>query len=412
MNMKKLPEDASITKRRTGNNTWTIIKKEFARFFGDRSLLFTTVIMPGLLIYLIYSLMGEGIGKMVNEGKNDVVIMRVENMPEFLSAELATDSQLVVVEQAFGQEDIDSLSNEDLNVVLVRFPKKFDSLVAAYNPQSGEPAPNVEIYYNSSNNASDFIYKTMTGFLGEYENGMSNKFDVNRVEEGSEAQFDMATDDSIGAMIWSKLLPMLIVMMLFSGTMAIAPSAIAGEKERGTIATLLVTPMRRNQLALGKIVSLSCIALLSGVSSFIGIALSLPKMISGEDVNLGFNYTFSDYLAILFIIFATVLIMASVVSLLSALAKDVKSAGTMITPFMLIVMLAGLMPMFQTNTPETITTYIIPFYNSIEVMTAIFAHKIVWSNVIICLASNICYMGIAVWGLTRMFNSEKIMFGK
>ena len=40
--------------------------------------------------------------------------------------------------------------------------------------------------------------------------------------------------------------------------MAIAPSAIAGEKERGTIATLLVTPMRRNELALGKVVSLSC----------------------------------------------------------------------------------------------------------------------------------------------------------
>ena len=39
-------------KRRTErvNNTWTIIKKEFARFFGDRTLLFTTVIMPGLLI--------------------------------------------------------------------------------------------------------------------------------------------------------------------------------------------------------------------------------------------------------------------------------------------------------------------------------------------------------------------------
>ena len=41
------------------NNTWTIIRKEFARFFGDRQLVFTTVIMPGLLIYLIYSLMQQ-----------------------------------------------------------------------------------------------------------------------------------------------------------------------------------------------------------------------------------------------------------------------------------------------------------------------------------------------------------------
>ncbi len=394
------------------NNTWTIIKKEFARFFGDRSLLFTTVIMPGLLIYLVYSLMGEGIGKMVTEGQNDVVTMRVENMPEFLATEIATDSQLVILEQPFGQEDIDLLSDKDLNIVMVRFPKDFELLTSVYDPQSGLPAPNVEIYYNSTNNASSLIYKTLTMFLDAYESGLSNRFDVNRADNGTEAKFDMATEDSIGAMIWSELLPMLIVMMLFSGTMAIAPSAIAGEKERGTIATLLVTPMRRNQLALGKIVSLSCIALLSGISSFIGIALSLPRMISGEDIDLGFNYTFSDYLAILLVIFATVLIMASVVSLLSALAKDVKSAGTMITPFLLVVMLSGLIPMFQTSTPDSFTTYIIPFYNSIEVMTAIFAHEISWTNVILCLASNTVYAGIAVWGLTRMFNSEKVMFGR
>ena len=104
--------------------------------------------------------------------------------------------------------------------------------------------------------------------------------------------------------------------------------------------------------------------------------------------------------------------MASAVSLLSALAKDVKSAGTMITPFMLVVMLAGLLPLMQNGTPESFTTYIIPFYNSIEVMTSVFAHKLDWTNVAICLASNVCYTGIAVWGLTRMFNSEKVMFGK
>ena len=394
------------------NNTWTIIKKEFARFFGDRSLFFTAVIMPGLLIYLVYSLMGEGIGKMMNEGRDDEVTLRVENMPAFLAEEIAADSQLVVLEQPFTQEDIDLLSDEELNMVLVRFPHDFELLTSVYDPRSGLPAPNVEIYYNSSNNASSLIYGMLKSFLEDYENGMSNRFDINRVDDGATAQFDMATGDAIGAMVWSKMLPMLIMMMLFSGTMAIAPSAIAGEKERGTIATLLVTPMRRNELALGKIVSLSGFALLSGLSSFIGIALSLPKMMGGDDVDLGFNYVFADYVALFLVILASVLIMASVVSLLSALAKDVKNAGTLITPFMLVVMLAGLLPLMQSGVPESFTTYIIPFYNSIEVMTAVFAHKLDWGNVIICLSSNVVYAGIAVWGLTRMFNSERVMFGK
>ena len=41
----------------------TIIKKEFARFFGDKNLFFTTVIMPGLVIYIMYTIMGQGMMK-------------------------------------------------------------------------------------------------------------------------------------------------------------------------------------------------------------------------------------------------------------------------------------------------------------------------------------------------------------
>lgn len=396
------------------SNTLTIIKKEFARFFGDRSLVFTSVIMPGLLIYLIYSLMGDGIGRIISEGADEMVTLRVENMPPSLAATIeSADSAVTIVEMPFVDEDVDLLEDKELNMVLMRFPEEFDSMVATYDPSSGALAPNVEIYHNSTNNASERVYQTLQATLTLYEDQMSNRFDVNRVDSENPQSFDAATDEEKGAMIWSKLLPMLIVMMLFSGTMAIAPSAIAGEKERGTIATLLVTPMRRNELALGKIVSLSSMALLSGISSFIGIALSLPKMIQGgDDVNIGFNYGFNDYVALLLVIFATVLVMASVVSLLSALAKDVKNAGTLITPFMLVIMMCGLLPMLQSGISENPAVYCIPFYNSIEVMAGVLNHEVNWTSIVVTIVANLAYTGIAVWGLTRMFNSEKIMFGK
>ena len=397
------------------SNALTIIKKEFARFFGDRQLIFTAIIMPGLLIYLIYSFMGTGIESMIQEGANDKVTVRVENMPQSIAPMFdgADSMNITVLPCPFTQQDIDQLEDKDLNTVLMRFPTDFDTQLATYNPQSGELAPNIEIYYNSTNNASQRVYAMLESMLTTFEDQMSNRFDINR-SDSEEQTFDQATEDNIGAMIWSKILPMLILMMLFSGVMAIAPSAIAGEKERGTIATLLVTPMRRNELALGKIVSLSGIALLSGISSFIGIALSLPKMIQGDiDTSaLGFHYATGNYFVLLLTILATVLIMASAVSLLSALAKDVKNAGTMVLPLMLVVMLCGLLPMFQTGASENLVIYLIPFYNSIEVMTAVFAHEMQWMPVIITLAANVVYTGIAVWGLTRMFNSEKIMFSK
>ena len=396
------------------NNTWTIIRKEFARFFGDRQLVFTSVIMPGLLIYLIYSLMGVGIRNMETKGEQDLVAVTVENLPESMTPLFAMpDSSMTLIRQSIDQTDIDALQDKDINAVLVRFPADFDSLVAAYTPQSGELAPNIEIYYNSANNAASRVYYAIDGALTTFENSQSNLFDINRADS-EEQHFDQATDDQVVGDILSKLIPMLIIMMLFSGTMAIAPSAIAGEKERGTFATLLVTPMKRSELALGKIISLSSIALLSGLSSFIGIALSLPKMISAssESIDIPFNYTTGDYVALLLVILASVLIMASAVSLLSALAKDVKNAGTMITPFMLVIMLAGLLPMFQTSTPDNLAVYLIPFYNSIEVMTDVFAHSLRWTPVFITLVADIAYTGIAVFGLTRMFNSEKIMFSR
>ena len=393
------------------SNTLTIIKKEFARFFGDRQMLFTTVLLPGLLIYLIYSFMGMGMKKMVTEGANELVTLCVENLPASMAPIVDGIPATMTTQQPVSQEDIERLKDKNLNVVLVRFPTAFDEKVATYDPQSGMAAPNVEIYYNSANNASSRVYHMLEASLSAYENQLSNRFDINRADN-VEAHFDMASQDDVLGSILSKLIPMLILMMLFSGVMSIAPSAIAGEKERGTIATLLVTPLRRNELALGKVVSLSGIALMSGISSFIGIALSLPKMIQADAEGMTLNYTFNDYLVILLIILATVLIMASAVSLLSALAKDVKNAGTMITPFMLVVVLCGLMPMFQSSTPESLTAYLIPFYNAVQVMTAVFAHEMKWMPVIVTLAANVVYTGVAVWGLTRMFNSEKVMFSK
>ena len=209
------------------SNTWTIIKKEFARFFGDRQLLFTSVIMPGLLIYLIYTLMGSGMSKMATEGADDLVVVRVENLPESVTPLVEGMPSVAVSPQLVSQEDIDNLESKDLNEVLVRFPEGFDTLVAAYSPQSGEPAPNVEIYYNSANNASSRVYHLLEGSLSAYEDQLSNRFDINRADS-EQAQFDMASSDDVLGSILSKLIPMLILMMIFSGVMAIAPSSIAG----------------------------------------------------------------------------------------------------------------------------------------------------------------------------------------
>ena len=65
----------------------TIIKKEFARFFGDKNLFFTTVIMPGLVIYIMYTIMGQGMMKQFMADDTYVADAYVVNLPDELKEE-------------------------------------------------------------------------------------------------------------------------------------------------------------------------------------------------------------------------------------------------------------------------------------------------------------------------------------
>lgn len=402
---------------RKQGNVWTIVRKEFARFFGDRSLLFTAVIMPGLLIYIVYSLMGENIGKSHQDDNEGPTTVYVDNMPESMRGDFDSIPFQLVTEDFNAVALIgDSLADKEKSLIYVNFPPHFDSLIAAYDPMGGEMAPNVKIYHNSNSDNSELAYQTVKMYLEDWENSRNNMFDINAQSQSpdEEETFDMADeDDSLGEIL-GQLFPMLLMMLLFSGCMAVAPTAIAGEKERGTIATLLVTPMKRSELAIGKILSLSTFAMLSGLSSFLGIILSLPRMLKGDGVDIDFAipYTTGDYMLILCVLISTVLVLVSCISILSALAKDVKSAGTLVLPLMLLVMFIGFTPMLGGDAPESLTAYLIPFYNSVQSMASIFSFDLKPAAVGITVVANIAYTAIAVFVLTRMFNSEKVMFGK
>lgn len=384
------------------NNILNIFRKECARFFGDKQLLFTSVLMPGLLIYLMYTLMGNGIQKEVDKemakAEQPVAIM-VENLPEAI----APIFESMDIKQ--GQFDTTSLfeqiRDKDVNIVYVKFPEVLPDTVY-----------NISIVYNSLNPASQQMFFTISDMLHIWEEAQSNIFTINS-EESEDCDLAKPEDEKNELDdIFSKLIPMLILMMLFSAAMGIAPTAIAGEKERGTIATLLVTPMKRSELAWGKILSLSMFALMSGCSSFIGIMLSIPKMAPKSSLpsELMPSYATSDYVGLLCIILSAVLVMIACISILSAWAKDVKSAGSIVVPFMLVVMAIGLSPLLSGEPVEGWGYFFIPFFNSVHAMSAIFAHKAAILPIVITMVSNILYTIAGVWVLTKMFNSEKIMF--
>lgn len=392
------------------NNMLTIMKKEFSRFFKDKRMVISTLLLPGLLIYVLYSFMGDGMMKSFSVDENYKYSVYVCNEPDSLK-EILKPLKAKNIDENKIKDIQDKITNKDSDLLLV-FPEDFDEKVSEYDSMTAtSKAPNIEVYYNSAKTESQSIYSEAISYLDNYESMLANKFDIN----SGDTNYDLATQEDTVGQIFATLLPMLLIMLLFSGCMATAPESIAGEKERGTMATLLVTPINRSQLALGKVLSLSILGLLSGISSFIGIILSLPKMaaVDTTDINLSVDvYSAKDYLLLLVVILVTVLLIVSMIAVVSAFAKSVKEAGTYITPLMIVSMVAAISVMFSDGAPTEVYSYLIPIYNSAQCMNGILGFTGNISGIIVTIISNVVYSGILVFVLTKMFGNEKIMFSK
>ena len=379
----------------------TIFKKELARFFGDRRMALTTILLPGLMIYVLYTFMGNALSSQLSVEDTYRPTAVVENLPDSLSAALS--QALEIQEEA---EPMELVRNQKLDLY-IRFPAGFDEAVAAYDMASGKAAPQVEVYYNSAAATSGDGYNLVLEILNQYESSLVNKFHVNW-----NGIYDLATQEDATGSIFSSMMPMLLLIFLFSGCMAVAPESIAGEKERGTIATLLITPTKRGSIALGKIMALSVISLLSGASSAIGTTLSLPKLMGAASEQLTVTYGVGDYALLGVVILSTVLLLITLISIVSAFAKSVKEAQTYVTPLMIVVILVGVTAMFGGGAKTELCYYLIPVYNSVQCMVGIFAFSASPVLILTAVAANLAVTGLGVFLLTRMFNSEGIMFSR
>jgi sodium transport system permease protein len=386
----------------------TIMKKELARFFGDKRTV-AGVLLPGVMIYVLYSFMGTAMGSVFGVEEDYVPSIQAVRLPQSIAA-LADSAGMALTEgeEAGLPAAMDQVAGQELDLLVV-FPEDFDQAVADYSVASGEPAPHVEVYYSSVSTDSQSAYMAFTGLLDSYESLLANKFDVN----AGEGVYDLATAEESTGALFAMLMPMLLMMFLYSGCSAVAPESIAGEKERGTIATMLVTPIRRSDIAVGKILALAVITVLSGASSALGTILSLPNLMGGAAGEMNANiYGVRDYLLLAAVILSTVLLLVTLVALLSAFAKTVKEAQTYAVPLMILVMVLGITGMFGGGASQNLAVYAIPLYNSVQCIVGIFSFSLLGQAVALTAAINGAATLLGVFVLTRMFNSEGIIFGK
>lgn len=379
-----------------------LIQKEFQRFFRDPKLI-ATLVLPGILIYFIYSLLGSAIWDGEKNYSYDVLVCGSSPKVEALFE--ASFGESLTLTRTEDQESAKAQVKAGSATALVTFSEDFDNAVSEYDPISGEKAPEIEIFYRSADDASSAFYTAATSLLSAYEGEISNAFDVNLGGE----QYDFSSTSEVVMTILGGLLPFLVVTLIFSSCMSITLESVAGEKERGTLATILVTSVKRTDIALGKVLPLSCIAALGALSSFLGIALSMPKLM-GLELGGMFVYTFGDYILLLSLIVSIVPLIVSAMTAISTYAKSVKEASSYTGVIMIVVMVLSLVSAFLSGIGDWVA--VIPVLGTVVAIQTVLEGGAALLVGLVSIGVNLVFTALFILLVAKMLGSERIMFGK
>lgn len=396
-----------------------ILSKELKRVFGDKKMVFSLFILPIILIAGIYGMMFFLVDKQKSSINEHVSEVFVQNMPDNFSELMSkhTECNINVIPAGESADTYkDKLLDGTYDLVVV-FPENFYENFK--NADAGSALPDIKTFYNpSENNSGEARTRFTETYLEEYKQILLKErfssLDYAMVFSVDADNPDMIVQDKDKATgkILGSIIPYLITILIFAGAMGLGVDTIAGEKERGTIANLLISPIKRVDIIMGKIVSLAIVSVLSAgvyVISFIGSAVFLTKKSGmGEMVNgLSLNFTTVQIIQFVVLLLGLVLLYVGIIGFVSLLAKNVKEAQSFIMPVYIIVMFAGMITMYSGDV--TSGSYMIPVYNTSAAFKGIFERTITMNQYLTSTIITYVFAGVMVCLMAKAMNSEKIM---
>ncbi len=381
------------------NDTLSIFKKEMDRFLHNKASAAAAIILPGLFIFLLWTIMGNTLRTSANKAESISELTIYAVNPSQNIGQIASSAGMTITEISglpTKEEMHDQIESGSAQAYIV-FPKDFDRQTEVGTGPGGA-VPQVEVYYNSSDTKSALAYTTIQTMLDQYETSFDNRFDVNRAGEG----YDLMRSQDQTSQFAVAFVPFMLLVLVFSSSMSVAAEAIAGEKERGTIATLLATPINRQILAC------SLIGLAIAASSSIGIFLSLPSLMRGQ-FDAG-SYGPVELCLLGLVVLSVTLLVVTIIVIVSTLATSTKEAQTWLTPIMMAVMGIGIVGIASKGVQTNLLFYALPLYNGVESMIGILSFRIDLASIAVCIASNIAFSLLGLLVLERLFKSERVMF--
>ncbi len=391
----------------------TILKKELRRVFGDKKMIFGMFIMPPLMMIIIFSLIGNTMGDMMEDVESHKSLVYFSNLDEKTEADLGSLAETMIIKSVKDGEMEslkEKLKNGEIDAI-VELPSDFRDKIENYDREN---IPNINIFYNPSEDNSEVAYRKLESIFDEnikkpiIKNRIKDEkiLEVYTINKDTEAK--IYKEEKMSGKTLSMMLPYFIVIMLYSSIMGLAIDTFTGEKERGTMASLLLAPIKRTDIVLGKLIGLTIISMISSIAYVVSMSIVMPKAMSfGQDTAV--KFTFAQFCQIALIMLSMAFLMVAMISIIATYSKNAKEAGTYIAPLYIVVIVAGVMTMTSTGEVSPFQ-YLIPIYGSCIAIGRSIIAELTVTNLLYSIGSNILIGLIFSYIVAKMFSSEKIMF--
>jgi len=396
------------------NKIKTLVRKEILDILRDKKTLIIMVAVP----ILLYPAMIIGM----------VLIMSLVTASQQEKVHTAAYSA-AYEEQAAALKEIYEEKEEEFSLKLEFLPLEeaekeaskgsYDAWITFSDSESGI---NIIVEYTSTDQESGYTESMLEDLAQIYgDRLLAEKLQAHGLAEDFlipvtyEAKDSVSESESVGMNLGGSI-GMLLVVTIMLGAFYPAIDVTTGEKERGTLETLLTLPVTNFQMIMSKYIAVSIFACVTAVLSLLSLGASVVFLINSvaDEMAEGFSgIDFSMILSrmpiLLLVMIVTALLITAFSMIFCVFAKSFKEANNYITPVMLIVMFASMAGMLP-SVELTYKTAVIPIVNVSLLIKQVMAQQLNLTLAGITMGINLCYSILVVWILAKMYDSENILF--
>jgi len=396
------------------NRIVTIFKKELIDTVRDRKAMFFMLVFPMLVFpLLIGGVTSIQLKIMEKEQEKQLKVAIVgKSFPAELTRVFLADTSIEIL-KATSFEEADSLIKLDSLDIALGAETGFNSNITSN--KSGV----INLHFKTEDEMVKIIKKRISGKIEAYAQNirLERLTALKLTEEFSDpvsiVETDLATArERLGKTI-GGMLPYIFILFCFMGAMYPAIDLGAGEKERGTLETLLVAPASRMEILYGKFGVITLSGLLSSVVSLLGIFVSLQFV---DEIPPELHAIVSDILQpstvilIMSLMIPITLLFAALLLILSIYAKSFKEAQSIITPLNIAVIFPVLIGSLIPGIHLNITTAIIPIINVSLACKEAIAGTGDFLPFSLVYISSFLYAFVGIYACSKWIQKENIIF--